>query len=135
MLPLNAVALAGAVAFALASDAGGQASRLCLATLAGYLVIVHSTVLLTGLAGHLSVPGLATVVTAAFLIAAWLAKLIREPRRLERPEGRPPFTAVALFPPLAATDAPLAWMLRHLPDATRFWVWHDYTYHVVYPAL
>jgi hypothetical protein len=43
--------------------------------LAGYLVIVHSTVLLTGLAGHLSVHGLATVVTVVFLIATWLAKL------------------------------------------------------------
>ncbi|HKC40011.1 MAG TPA: hypothetical protein VKC15_10755, partial [Gemmatimonadales bacterium] len=135
MLPLNAVALAGAVAFALAAHSGGQASRLCLATLAGYLVIVHSTVLLTGLAGHLSVPGLATVVTVVFLIATWLAKLKRESRRLEQPEGRAPFSAVALFPPLAATAALLAWMWPHLFEATRFWAWDDYTYHMVYPAL
>src|SRR6185436_15527136 len=135
MLPLNALALAGAVAFALASHAGGQASRLYLATLAGFLVIVHSTVLLTGLAGHLSVPGLATVVTVDFLIATWLVKLKREPRRLEQPEGRAPFSAVALFPPLAATAALLAWMWPHLFEATRFWVWDDYTYHMVYPAL
>jgi hypothetical protein len=56
-----------------------------------------------GLAGHLSVPGLATVVTVGFLLATWLAKLKREPRRLEQSEGRAPFSAVALFPPLAAT--------------------------------
>jgi hypothetical protein len=135
MLPLNAVALAGAVAFALASHAGGQASRLCLAFLAGYLVIVHSTVLLTGLAGHLSVRGLATVVTVVFLIATALAEFEREPRRLERPESRAPFKAVELFPPLAATAALLAWMWPHLFEATRFWVWDDYTYHMVYPAL
>src|ERR1043166_7225964 len=117
MLPLNAVALAGAVA---------QASPLCLAPLAGYLVIVHSTVLLTGLAGHLTVYGLATVVTVVFLIATWLAKLEGEPRRLEQPEGRAPLSAVTLFPPLAATAALLAWMWPHLFEATRFWVWDDY---------
>jgi len=135
MLPLNALALAGAVAFALASDARGHASRLCLATLAGYLVIVHSAVLLTGLAGHLSVRGLATGVTVVFLIATWLATFERGTRRLERPESRAPFNAVALFPPLAATAALLAWMWPHLFEATRFWVWDDYTYHMVYPAL
>src|SRR5215470_1452323 len=135
MLALNAVALAGAVAFALASGAGGQASRLCLATLAGYLVIVHSAVLLTGVAGHLSVPGLATVVTVVFLIATWLAKGEHEPRRLGQEESRVPFNAVALFPLLAATAALLVWMWPHLLEATRLWVWDDYTYHMVYPAL
>ena len=135
MLLLNAVALAGAVAFALASDVNGQASRLCLATLAGYLVIVHSAVLLTGLAGHLSVRGLATVVTGVLLIATWLVWFELEPRRLERPERAAPFNAVALFPPLAATAAMLAWLGPHLLEATRFWAWDDYTYHMVYPAL
>ena len=42
---------------------------------------------------------------------------------------------MALFPPLAATAALLAWMWPHLFEATRFWVWDDYTYHMVYPAL
>src|SRR5499426_2724795 len=135
MLPLNAVALAGAVAFALASDVNGQAGRFCLATLAGYLVIVHSAVLLTGLAGHLSMGGLATVVTVVFLIATWLARFDFEPRRLERPERAAPFNAVALFPPLAATAAILAWLWPHLFEATRLWIWDDYTYHMVYPAL
>src|SRR5262245_393025 len=135
MLLLNAVALAGAVAFALASGAGGQASQLCLATLAGYLVIVHSTVLLTGLAGHLRVPGLATVAMVVFLIGTWLATVEREPRRVAQSERRVPFSAVALFPPLTATATLLAWMWPHLFEATRLWVWDDYTYHLVYPAL
>jgi hypothetical protein len=42
---------------------------------------------------------------------------------------------VALFSPLAASAALLAWMWPHLVDATRLWVWDDYTYHMVYPAL
>src|SRR4030095_4217091 len=70
MLSLNAGALAAAVAFALASGAGGRTSHLCLATLAGYLVIVHSTVLLTGLVGHLSMPVLTGGGWVVFLASA-----------------------------------------------------------------
>src|SRR4030095_5587341 len=103
MLPLNAGALAAAVAFALASGAGGRTSQLCLATLAGYLVIVHSTVLLTGLGGHLSLHALTVVVTGIFLVAPWLAEFPRQRSHLERPQGT--YNATALFPPLAAMAA------------------------------
>jgi hypothetical protein len=133
MLPLNAGALAAAVAFALASGAGGRTSQLCLATLAGYLVIVHSTVLLTGLGGHLSLHALTVVVTGIFLVATWLAEFPRQRSHLERPQGT--YNATALFPPLAATAAFLIWLGPHLLEATRLWVWDDYTYHLVYPAL
>ena len=85
MLSLNAGALAAAVAFALASGAGGRTSHLCLATLAGYLVIVHSTVLLTGLVGHLSVQVLTGVVWVVFLIATWLAEFPGRHGDPERP--------------------------------------------------
>jgi hypothetical protein len=135
MLPLNAVALAAAVAFALASGAGVRTSHLCLATLAGYLLIVHSSVLLMGLAGHLSLYALAIVVTGTLLVATWLAEFPRAHGSLEPPESRAPVNAVALFSPLAAAAALLAWMWPHLFDATRLWVWDDYTYHMVYPAL
>ena len=135
MLPLNAVALAAAVAFALGSGAGARTSHLCLATLAGYLVIVHSTVLLLGLAGHLSLYALAIVVTGTLIVATWLAECPRKHGTLEPPARRAPFSAVALFSPLAAAAALLAWMWPHLVDATRLWVWDDYTYHMVYPAL
>src|SRR5262245_65377702 len=110
MLPLNAIALAGAVAFALASDVNGQASRLCLATLAGYLVIVHSAVLLAGLVGHLTVRGLAEAVTAALVVAVGLAWSRRRHHEPEPPANRAPDNAVALFPPLAATAALLLWL-------------------------
>ena len=75
MLLLNAGALAAAMVFAVAAGAGRRISRLCLATLAGYLLTVHSTVLLAGLAGHLTVRGLAAAITAAFLVGAWLAAI------------------------------------------------------------
>src|SRR4029453_11661215 len=135
MLSLNAGALAAAVAFALASGAGGRTSHLCLATLAGYLVIVHSTVLLTGLVGHLSVQVLTGVVWVVFLIATWLAEFPGRHGDPGRPGSRTAYHPAALSPPLAATAAFLVWLWPHLLEATRLWVWDDYTYHLVYPAL
>src|ERR1700745_719598 len=110
MLPLNAVALAAAVAFALGSGVGVRTSHLCLATLAGYLLVVHSSVLLLGLVGHLSLSPLAIVVTATLLVATWLAEFPRKHGTPETPASRAPFSAVALFSPLAASAALLAWM-------------------------
>src|SRR4030095_4710881 len=133
MLPLNAGALAAAVAFALASGAGGRTSQLWLATLAGCLMPVHSTVLLTGLAGHLSLHALTVVVWGVFLVATWLAEFPQQRSQLDPPPRT--YNAAALFPPLAATAALLVWLWPHLLDATRLWVWDDYTYHLVYPAL
>src|SRR5262249_34858306 len=31
--------------------------------------------------------------------------------------------------------AAIGWAWPHLWDATRLWIWDDYTYHMVYPAL
>ena len=135
MLPLNAGALAAAVAFALASGAGGRTSHLCLATLAGYLVIVHSTVLLTGLVGHLSVQVLTGVVAVALPGRHLAGRVSGAARRPRAAGGRTAYNAAALFPPLAATAAFLVWLWPHLLEATRLWVWDDYTYHLVYPAL
>src|ERR1700752_4937533 len=136
MLLLNAGALAAALAFALAAGAGRRTSRLCLATLGGYLLIVHSAVLLAGLTGHLTVDGLAEVVTVLLVAGVWLAWTRRgRDEQSELPETRAPFSAMALFPPLAATAALLIWLWPHLSEATRLWPWDDYTYHMVYPAL
>jgi len=139
MLLLNAGALAAALAFALAAGPGRRTSRLCLATLAGYLLIVHAAVLLAGLTGHLTVGGLTVVVTAALAIGIGLAWARRrcDARSVtsEPPEARVPFSAMALFPPLAAAAALLVWLWPHLLEATRLWPWDDYTYHMVYPAL
>jgi hypothetical protein len=142
MLLLNAAALAAAVVFALAAGARRRTSQLCLATLGGYLVIVHTAVLLAGLVGSLTVTGLAVVVTAALVVGIgllWtrrgrLAQLAA-PAPRELPGARAPFNAVALFPPLAATAALVLWLWPHLLEATRLWPWDDYTYHMVYPAL
>jgi len=135
MLALNAAGLAAAVAFALASGAGERTSRLCLATLTGFVVIAHSTVLLAGLVGHLSLKVLTVVATCVFTLALWLAEFPRTPEDRPPLESPAPYSAGALFPPLAATAALLAWMWPHLVGATRLWVWDDYTYHMVYPAL
>jgi hypothetical protein len=40
-----------------------------------------------------------------------------------------------LFAPVLAAITAVAWMWPHLVDATRLWIWDDYTYHLVYPAL
>jgi hypothetical protein len=135
MLLLNAGALAAAVAFALAAGAGHRASRLCLATLGGYLLTIHSAVLLAGLAGHLTVRGVTVAITAALLIGAWLAATT--PRRPAPASSQPraPFSAGALFAPLVATAALGVWLWPHLIESTRLWVWDDYTYHMVYPVL
>jgi hypothetical protein len=43
--------------------------------------------------------------------------------------------AAALFPPLVALAGGVVWVWPHLFQATRLWIWDDYTYHMVYPAL
>ncbi|PYN92487.1 MAG: hypothetical protein DMD89_27510, partial [Candidatus Rokuibacteriota bacterium] len=45
------------------------------------------------------------------------------------------FTPAMLFAPILAAITAVAWMWPHLVDATRLWIWDDYTYHMVYPAL
>src|SRR5262249_34137906 len=56
-LALNGAAIVTAIAMAVAAGAGGSTSGLVLATLAGYLIVIHSLVLAAGLFGHLTVEG------------------------------------------------------------------------------
>ena len=128
-LALNGGAVLGAFAVAVALGLGRPASRLLLAVVAGYLVIAHSSVLVAGLAGQLTVTGLATIVGAIDVGAVWL--LVRGP---DGSTDEPRFTTVTLLPPLAALGSALVWVWPHLFHATRLWVWDDYTYHMVYPA-
>src|SRR5262245_59375866 len=58
-LVLNAGALFVAVRFALAAGSGVRCSRLVLTTLSGYVVVIHTAVLLAGLLGSLTIKGLA----------------------------------------------------------------------------
>src|SRR5262249_38118202 len=43
--------------------------------------------------------------------------------------------APTLFVLLAAIVSGAVWAWPHVVEATRLWVWDDYTYHAVYPAL
>jgi len=137
-LALNGGAVLAAFAVAVALGLGRPASRRLLALGAGYLVIAHSTVLAAGLAGHLTVPGLAAIVGAIDVGAVWLLVRMRARVTVLGPDGstdEPRFTTVTLLPPLAALGSALVWVWPHLFHATRLSVWDDYTYHMVYPAL
>ena len=37
--------------------------------------------------------------------------------------------------PSTAAITAVAWTWPHLVNATRLWIWDDYTYHMIYPAL
>jgi hypothetical protein len=89
-------------------------------------------VLAAGLLGHLTVTGLGVLLASA--LAGTLVLLRRVERRQAHPESPAP-TASSLFASLAGAVAVLAWVWPHLFDATRLWIWDDYTYHMVYPAL
>ena len=68
---LTALVIAAAVGY------GGRLSALSFATLAGYLVLVHSVILFAGLARSLTIAGTATLLTlvlAAALVFAFRAK-------------------------------------------------------------
>ena len=123
------------VAFILAAALGlrERASQFLFGTLCGLLVVVHSIVLGAGLAGHLTVGGLSIGLATAMAGALGLARGVKRGR--ETTEPGLPFTAAALFAPLTAFLSGVVWAWPHLFEATRLWVWDDYTYHMVYPAL
>jgi hypothetical protein len=132
-LVLNAGALFVAIRLSLAAGSGVRYSRLLLSTLSGYVVVIHTFVLLAGLLGWLTISGLAAVVAAAVAVAWWLGRSrVDEPTRAA---GVSTFTPAMLFAPVLAAITAVAWMWPHLVDATRLWIWDDYTYHMVYPAL
>lgn len=132
-LLLNGGAVAAAVAIALARGATTRGAPFGLLTLAGYLVLVHSLVLGAGLLGHLTVGGVAFLLVIVLAVAVWLAW------RVPSPDGdrtaSESVTAPGLFASLAAAAAASGWAWPHLVGATRLWIWDDYTYHAVYPAL
>ncbi len=104
-----------------------------LATLSGYLVLVHSLVLGAGLLGHLTPSGLGLLLATAVAAALWLARRLTPDRA--SPDGGGSLTTAALLASVAAGVALGVWTWPHLVQATRLWIWDDYTYHMVYPAL
>jgi hypothetical protein len=149
---LNGAAGLLAVLIARTTPAGDGRGAVALATLSAYLLVVHSTVLASGLAGRLTPAGAFVLFAAALFAAAGLA---RRPGRAARgqashpalepppsagadepaPGGRPPLTVAEMYAVAAAVSAGAVRAWPHLWDATRLWIWDDYTYHMVYPAL
>jgi hypothetical protein len=90
-------------------------------------------VLAAGLVGWLTAGGVATLLALGLAGAVWWAR--RSPME-PAPAAEPPrFTIPTLFCPLAAIVTAGVWAWPHVADATRLWIWDDYTYHMVYPAL
>jgi hypothetical protein len=132
-LVLNAGALFVAVRLTLAVGSDVRCSRFVLSTLSGYVVTIHTAVLLAGLLGWLTIGGLVAVVAAVVAAAWWLARSRVDEATSTAGVATP--TPAMLFAPVLAAITALAWMWPHLVDATRLWIWDDYTYHMVYPAL
>src|SRR5262245_47922810 len=133
-LVLNGLAVFVGAAVAAAGRGDDRAGGWLLRCLSVYLVLVHSVVLLAGLVGRLTRGSLAILLLAAAMAAA--LRLMRAPNRLARsPAAGAGFTAATLFAPLAAIASGIIWTWPHLFEATRLWIWDDYTYHMVYPAL
>jgi glycosyl transferase family 87 len=113
---------------------GDRAGTVVFTALCVYLIVIHSVVLLSGLAGNLTVGGAAVVLLGMTAAATWLAWRIRgEPPGVGPATDR--VTAADWYLRLAGILAGAVWMWPHLVNATRLWIWDDYTYHMVYPAL
>jgi hypothetical protein len=132
-LLLNGGAVFVASALALAGRAHPRASRRVLATLGGYLVLVHTLVLAAGLLGVLSAASLAVPLAAAAGVGLWLVRRRAGAAEPRREDSR--LSAGALFPPLAAVATAIVWTWPHVVQATRLSIWDDYVYHMVYPTL
>jgi hypothetical protein len=80
----------------------------------------------------LTVTGAATVLGAAVVAALALARRAKHDDERIDDAG---LTVVGLTAAFAAIVCGGIWAWPHLFAATRLWVWDDYTYHMVYPAL
>lgn len=132
-LAFNGVALVIALLAARAAHGRARRGDLLLATLCGHLIVVHSVVLAAGLVGWLTVGGVATLLALGLAGAVWWAR--RSPVEPAPAADPPRFTIPTLCGPLAAIVAAGVWAWPHVAEATRLWIWDDYTYHMVYPAL
>ena len=133
-LLLNAGAVLAALLVAFSTGAYTRKSRFLFFTLCGYLIVIHSTILAAGVSGWLSVRGVALVLVIVVAAAAWWLR--RAGRRHDLfADERPRFTAPTLFCPIVAVIAGGIWAWPHVVEATRLWIWDDYTYHLVYPAM
>jgi hypothetical protein len=130
---LNGGAALAAILLSMGSG-GARAGDFLLKVLAAYLILIHSIALWSGLVGRLTVEGAAIALALTLVGAGWRAWRSRGAPR-EEPSAPPRFTALEAYPVLAAIVAGAIWAWPHLWAATRLWIWDDYTYHMVYPAL
>ena len=133
-LLLNAVAALGAFGAARAAGATASTERGLLFTACGYLVAIHSAVLAAGLSAQLLSYRMALLVAAGAAVTWAIDRRRRGAGDLEPGTAGARFTAPALVAPVAAAAA-VVWAWPHLAHATRLWIWDDYIYHMVYPAL
>src|SRR5262249_48194937 len=84
LIVLNAGAMAVAVVAARSARLGGGTGALVVGTLCGYLIIVHSVVLLAGLWGYLNIGGVAMLLVIALVSTLWLTHRARHGRALPR---------------------------------------------------
>lgn len=132
-LALNGGVVFVAVALAVTAGYAARPSHLVLATSSGYLVLAHSLVLGAGLLGHLTAAGLGLLLSVPVAAALWLVR--RGTPDPGGPDGGRSLTPIALLMSLVAGGVFAGWAWPHLVQAIRLWVWDDYTYHMVYPAL
>jgi hypothetical protein len=131
---LNGASVLLAIVVAAATFGEGGSAAFFLTTLCAYLIVVHSVVMLGGLTGHLTVTGAAVILVGLGAAALWLARVRSDERR--GPGGvAGEASSATWYLRLAAIFAGAFWAWPHLMDATRFWIWDDYTYHMVYPTL
>ncbi len=129
LLNIGACVLAILVARAVAT----RPSLRLLCALCGFVIIIHSAMLAVGLAGRLSVGSVAALLVVALAgVVWWTRRASGEPEDAE-PRGR--FTVPTLVAPLVAVVTGGVWAWPHVVGPTRLWIWDDYTYHMVYPAL
>src|SRR5215831_11819439 len=84
LIALNAAAVAVAVIAARMARLGGGTGPLVLGALGGYLIVVHSAVLLAGLAGYLGVGGVGMLLAIALAGLFWFPYRARRGRALPR---------------------------------------------------
>ena len=132
LIVLNAGALLAALILARAVGRA-RPSLTILCGLCAYLLIVHSVLLAAGLVGWLTPRALAGGVVGALLIVLGLAR--RLPPDAAFADRRPRMTVPGFAASVVAMGTAVAWARPHLFEATRLWIWDDYTYHMVYPAL
>jgi hypothetical protein len=130
-LALNGAAALLAVLIARRETGGARATLF--RSLCAFVVVIHGAVLAPGLAGALHVGGVATAVVIG--LAAVCVRGRRPASREHVTADVPRCSTAAMFGALVAGATGIVWVWPHLTGATRLWIWDDYTYHMVYPAV